>query len=202
MASNTLERELIDQGVLTIAGIDEAGRGPLAGPVFAACVIWQEDFDWSGIRDSKQVPAPEREKLAQRIRKGLTFAIASASVEEIDSLNILQATYLAMRRAWNDLPTQPQYTMVDGCWPKLPGKGRQVIGGDDLSYTIAAASILAKVARDHWMIEYGEQWPVYGFAQHKGYGTPRHLEALRIHGPCPIHRQSFAPVAAWTTAAH
>ncbi|MFZ4099542.1 MAG: ribonuclease HII [Chlamydiia bacterium] len=201
MSGDQLEREVLAQGHLSVAGIDEAGRGPLAGPVYAACVLWDPAFDWRGIRDSKIIPAKEREELAQRIEQGLVCAVASASVEEIEELNILQATFLAMRRAWKLMAQSPAYTLVDGCWPRLEGSGRKVIRGDDLSVSCGAASILAKVARDRWMTEQDRLWPQYGFAQHKGYGTPQHLAALRTHGPCAIHRRSFAPVAALQEAA-
>ncbi len=189
-----LERKALQLGHSVIVGIDEAGRGPLAGPVTAAAVIWRSDFSWQRIRDSKTVRAQEREELAHRIQDQLEWAVGVASVEEIDALNILQATYLAMQRALAGLPRSASYALVDGCWPNLAIPGEKVIRGDALSQSIAAASLIAKVHRDRIMVELDQQFPGYGFAQHKGYGTPGHLEALRRLGPSPAHRCSFAPV--------
>ncbi len=181
-----------------LAGVDEAGRGPLAGPVIAAAVILCPDDPIEGLRDSKKLSARQRERLAAEIRqRAHAFAIASASVEEIDELNILRATLLAMKRAVEGLDPQPTHVRVDGNRaPVLPGIAVQtLIDGDNLDPAIAAASILAKTVRDQLMLDYAEQFPGYGFEKHKGYGTAVHMAALRELGPCEIHRRSFAPVA-------
>ncbi len=181
-----------------IAGVDEAGRGPLAGPVVAAAVILDERQPIRGLGDSKTLTALRRERLFDEIRaKALCFNIAQASVDEIDALNILQATLLAMRRAVQGLRLKPHGVLVDG--NRLPIVGMQaqaIVKGDALVPAISAASILAKVQRDRWCLEMGERYPVYGFAQHKGYGTAAHLAALKAHGACAEHRKSFAPVRA------
>ena len=182
----------------TIAGVDEAGRGPLAGPVVAAAVILHPDHPIEGLRDSKKLSARRRERLAVEIReRALAFAVASASVEEIDRLNILRATLLAMTRAIEGLDPRPRHVRIDGKRaPRLDGmRVETVIGGDDQDPAIAAASILAKTVRDSLMLQYAEQFPAYGFERHMGYGTAVHMAALREHGPCEIHRRSFAPVA-------
>lgn len=182
----------------TIAGVDEAGRGPLAGPVVAAAVILHPDHPIEGLRDSKKLSARRREHLAVEIReRALAFAVASASVEEIDRLNILRATLLAMTRAIEGLDPRPRHVRIDGNRaPRLDGMCVEtVIGGDDQDPAIAAASILAKTVRDGLMLQYAEQFPAYGFERHMGYGTAVHMAALREHGPCEIHRRSFAPVA-------
>ena len=182
----------------TIAGVDEAGRGPLAGPVVAAAVILHPDHPIEGLRDSKKLSARRRERLAAEIReRALAFAVASASVEEIDRLNILRATLLAMTRAIEGLDPRPRHGRIDGNRaPRLDGmRVETVIGGDDQDPAIAAASILAKTVRDGLMLQYAEQFPAYGFERHMGYGTAVHMAALREHGPCEIHRRSFAPVA-------
>lgn len=181
-----------------IAGVDEAGRGPLAGPVYAAAVILAPDRPIEGLRDSKKLSARQRERLAAEIReKALCFAVTTASVEEIDRLNILQATMLAMTRAVDALSVSPALVRVDG--NKAPPiehiPVETLIGGDDLEPAIAAASILAKTERDALMLEYAKQYPGYGFEKHKGYGTKVHMEALRALGPSEVHRRSFAPVA-------
>lgn len=180
-----------------IAGVDEAGRGPLAGPVVAAAVILDDLNPIAGLADSKKLTARRREQLFGEIRaKALCFAVAQASVAEIEQLNILQATLLAMRRAVQGLRLSPKLVLVDGNrLPLLPMRAEAVVKGDALVAAISAASILAKVTRDHWCIDYDQAYPQYGFAQHKGYGTVQHLAALRQHGACPEHRKTFAPVA-------
>jgi len=177
-------------------GIDEAGRGPLAGPVFAAAVILDPGRRIKGLRDSKVLVAERREVLAVEIReRALAWAVASADVQEIDSINILQATLLAMRRAVEALPVVPTEAIVDGnqC-PRLACPVHAIVKGDRDVASISAASILAKTARDALMRELDALYPSYGFAQNKGYGTPEHLAALDRFGPCVIHRRSFAPV--------
>lgn len=180
-----------------IAGIDEAGRGCLAGPVVAAAVILPADHGLVGLNDSKQLSAPAREKLFPQIQqRALAWAVASASAAEIDRLNILQANFLAMRRAVAALGLHPALCRVDGNQdPRLGLPTALVVGGDALHEEIMAASILAKVARDRLLRELDVQYPGYGFAQHKGYGTAVHLAALRRLGPCAEHRMSFAPCA-------
>ena len=180
-----------------VAGVDEAGRGPLAGPVVAAAVILDQRQPIKGLADSKKLTALRREKLFDEIRaKALCCSIAQASVEEIDRLNILQATLLAMRRAVEGLRLKPNKVLVDG--NRLPDIGlpaQAIVGGDALVPAISAASILAKVHRDRWCLELDQLYPQYGFAKHKGYGTAAHLAALQAHGPCAEHRISFRPVA-------
>ena len=181
-----------------MAGVDEAGRGPLMGPVVAAAVILDELNPIEGLADSKKLTALRREKLYDEIRaKALCCSIAMASVEEIDKLNILQATMLAMKRAVEGLRLKPNKVLVDGNrLPTLVILAEAIVGGDALVPAISAASILAKVYRDQWCAEYHLLYPQYGFANHKGYGTAEHLAALQAHGACPQHRRSFAPVAA------
>ncbi|SFB97680.1 RNase HII [Polaromonas sp. OV174] len=181
-----------------IAGVDEAGRGPLAGPVVAAAVILDELNPIAGLADSKKLTALKREKLYDEIRaKALCCSVAMASVEEIDRLNILQATMLAMKRAVEGLRLKPNKVLVDGNrLPSLDILAEAIVKGDALVQSISAASILAKVSRDRWCAEFHLEYPQYGFAGHKGYGTAAHLAALREHGACPQHRRSFSPVAA------
>lgn len=182
--------------LLQIAGIDEAGRGPLAGPVVAAAVILDPERPVEGLRDSKQLAERERDRLAIEIcANSLAWAVAEAGVDEIDRINILQATFVAMRRAVMALGVVPVEALVDGnrC-PSLPCAVRAIPGGDRRIAAISAASILAKTARDRKLIELDRCYPAYGFAQNKGYGTPDHLAALSRHGPCPAHRRSFLPV--------
>jgi ribonuclease HII len=179
-----------------ICGVDEAGRGPLAGPVVAAAVILDPAKLILGLADSKKLSAARREKLAAEIRvKALAWCVAEASVEEIDSLNILQATLLAMQRAVAGLSLTPSEVLIDGnrC-PTLSLPARAIIGGDASIAEISAASILAKTVRDAGLLTLHAQFPEYGFDRHKGYGTAAHLEALRRFGPSPVHRRSFAPV--------
>ena len=185
------------------AGVDEAGRGPLAGPVVAAAVILDDTKRIRGLADSKVLTPLQRDRLYDAIReKALCCAIGEASVAEIDELNILQATLLAMRRAVEGLRLKPVKVLVDG--NRLPALGvlaEAIVGGDAKVRSISAASIIAKVTRDRMLGELHEQFPQYGFAAHKGYGTREHLEALRLHGPCLHHRRSFSPVAAAYAAA-
>lgn len=180
-----------------VAGVDEAGRGPLAGPVVAAAVILDELHPIQGLADSKKLSPVRREKLYHEIRaKALCCSIAEASVEEIDRLNILQATLLAMRRAVEGLRLKPVKVLVDGNrLPVLDVLAEAIVKGDAKIPAISAASILAKVYRDRWCADYDRVFPQYGFATHKGYGTAEHLAALNEHGACPQHRKSFAPVA-------
>lgn len=179
------------------AGVDEAGRGPLAGPVVAAAVILDDLNPIRGLNDSKKLTAKRREALFDEIRaRALCFAIAEAKVQEIDELNILQATMLAMRRAVEALRLPPKLVLVDGNrLPTLGVRAEAIVKGDALVPAISAASILAKVHRDRLCDELHLQYPVYGFDKHKGYGTAQHLAALQAHGPAPCHRMSFAPVA-------
>lgn len=180
-----------------IAGVDEAGRGPLAGPVVAAAVILDDLKPIKGLADSKQLTARRREKLYDEIRaKALCCSTAQASVEEIDRLNILNATMLAMQRAVQGLRLKPAKVLVDGNrLPPLDVLAEAIVSGDALVPAISAASILAKVTRDRLLDELDQRHPAYGFARHKGYGTAQHLQALLVHGPLPEHRRSFAPVA-------
>jgi ribonuclease HII len=180
-----------------VAGVDEAGRGPLAGPVVAAAVILDDLHPIAGLNDSKKLSASRREALFDEIRaKALCCSVAEASVEEIDRLNILQATLLAMRRAVQGLRLKPAKVLVDGNrLPPLEVLAEAIVGGDAKVAAISAASILAKVTRDRQLVELHARHPEYGFDRHKGYGTADHLAALRRHGALPVHRRSFAPVA-------
>jgi len=180
-----------------VAGVDEAGRGPLAGPVVAAAVILDARNPIQGLADSKVLTARRREQLFDEIRaKALCCSIAQASVEEIDRINILQATLLAMRRAVEGLRLKPALVLVDGNrLPVLDVLAEAIVKGDSKVPAISAASILAKVTRDRWCAELDAQYPQYGFAGHKGYGTAEHLQALQTHGACPQHRKTFSPVA-------
>ena len=180
-----------------LAGVDEAGRGPLAGPVVAAAVILNPSKPIKGLNDSKKLSAKRRDALFDEIQdKALCLCVAQASVQEIDELNILRATLLAMQRAVAGLRLAPAKVLVDGNQlPVLPMLCEAVVGGDALIAEISAASILAKVQRDRWCAEVDLSWPAYGFAKHKGYGTAAHLQALQEHGPCELHRRTFAPIA-------
>ena len=183
---------------LLTGGVDEAGRGPLAGPVFAACVVLNPDRPIDGLADSKTLSEKKRDALAIAIKENAAaWAIGIASVQEIDQINILQASILAMKRAVENLPFMPDIVLVDGNQkPTLTCKVRTIIRGDSLIPAISAASILAKTARDAEMRRMHQYFPRYGFDQHKGYPTPKHLAALQQHGVSAIHRQSFAPVKA------
>jgi len=181
--------------ILVCAGVDEAGRGPLAGPVVAAAVILNPARPIRGLADSKVLAPERREVLAKRIRERATaFAVALAAVDEIDTLNILQASMLAMQRAVEALSVPPEEVLVDGnrC-PNIAFRVRAIVRGDASVPSISAASILAKTARDAMLRELDREYPAYGFARHKGYATPEHLAALALHGPCPAHRRSFSP---------
>lgn len=181
-----------------VAGVDEAGRGPIAGPVVAACVVLPSDHAIEGIADSKCLTTARRQRLFTLIRdRAVALGIGLASPAEIDRLNILQASLLAMRRAVQRLPFRPALLLIDGnhCLPNYPFPQRAIVDGDATSEVIAAASILAKVVRDRLMEDYDRLYPLYGFARHKGYATPAHLHLLRHHGVSPLHRRSFAPVA-------
>ena len=188
-----IEKELLASGVAPVCGVDEAGRGPLAGPVCAAAVLLPPGLEIAGLNDSKKLSGAKRERLYDEItQKALSYGIAFASVEEIETLNILGATYLAMNRAIAQLDPPPALALIDGNRNAgIEYASRCVIGGDAKCASIAAASILAKVTRDRYMLEMAERFPEYGFAQHKGYGTQAHYDALRRYGPCPIHRPSF-----------
>ena len=190
-------------GHAQVAGVDEAGRGPLAGPVMAAAVILPADFMHAVLNDSKQLSPKQREQIYAELKADarLHISSASASVEEIERLNILRASHLAMERAVRGLPREPDICIIDGLpVPRFPWRHEGIVKGDGLSLSIAAASIIAKVERDQFMLAADAEYPQYGFAAHKGYGTPLHLARLREHGPCPLHRRTFQPVAQLTLA--
>lgn len=188
------ERAYAD-GIAAVCGVDEAGRGPLAGDVYAAAVILPRGVEIEGVNDSKKLSEKKREKLFDVIQeKSLSWCIAAATVEEIDRLNILQATFLAMRRAVSGLDIHPELVLVDGNRNPFQGeaqKAQTIVGGDAKSASIAAASILAKVARDRYMKELASKYPQYAFEKHKGYGTKLHYELLREHGISDVHRKTF-----------
>ena len=193
MLDYTIENQLHEEGYAVVCGVDEAGRGPLCGPVFAAACILPDGLVLEGLNDSKKLTPKKRDKLFDLIcENAIAYCIASASVEEIDELNILEADLLAMRRAIDGLSLKADFALIDGNIARgfqIPA--RAVIGGDAKSPSIAAASILAKVARDRDCIALDEQYPQYGIAKHKGYGTKQHMDALRTYGPSPIHRKQF-----------
>ena len=193
MLDYTIENQLHEEGYAVVCGVDEAGRGPLCGPVFAAACILPDGLVLEGLNDSKKLTPKKRDKLFDLIcENAIAYCIASASVEEIDELNILEADLLAMRRAIDGLAIKADFALIDGNIARgfqIPA--RAVIGGDAKSPSIAAASILAKVARDRDCIALDEQYPHYGIAKHKGYGTKQHMDALRTYGPSPIHRKQF-----------
>lgn len=193
----SFDKQYYDKGLLTVAGIDEAGRGPLAGPVVAAAVILPQEIIIPGLNDSKQLSAKKRDELFEIIReKAVSFFISEVDNDIIDCVNILQATFIAMANAALNMKTVPDICLVDGNHkiPALKMPQEALVDGDAKSAAIAAASVLAKVTRDRIMEKYALEYPGYGFEKHKGYGTKAHLEALKKLGPCPIHRQSFAPV--------
>ncbi len=187
------DKTFYSDGIVNVCGVDEAGRGPLAGPVCAAACILPVGLGIPGLDDSKKLSPKKREELYDIIvSSAITFGIAFASVEEIESLNILNATFLAMNRAIEQLFPQPALALIDGnrnSGIRIPS--RCVVKGDSLCADIAAASVLAKVTRDRYMLAMAKQYPLYGFEKHKGYGTVQHYAALRDYGPCPIHRPSF-----------
>lgn len=187
------ERAAMLKGYSCVCGVDEAGRGPLAAPVFAAAVILPTGLEIPGLNDSKKLSAKKREYLFDVIQeKALAYSVAYATEKEIDEINILQATFLAMRRAVEGLVPRPDYALVDGNrLPELSVPAETIIKGDGLSASIAAASIMAKVSRDRLMEEIDRIYPQYQFAKHKGYGTALHVEMLKKYGPCPVHRRSF-----------
>ena len=187
------EKELKEKGYTAVCGVDEAGRGPLAGPVCAAAVILPDDVVIEGLNDSKKLSEKKREKLFSEIcEKAVCYSIAFATEQEIDEINILQATFLAMKRAVEGLSVKADYVLVDGDkMPPITADGKSVIKGDAVCKSIAAASILAKVERDRYCLEMDEKYPEYGFAKHKGYPTEFHRKAVVDFGPCPEHRLTF-----------
>lgn len=191
------EKYFWSRGFQHVAGVDEAGRGPLAGPVFAAAVILPENVTLNGVRDSKKISSQQREELFKRIcEKALSFSIGLSTENEIDALNIRQASFLAMKRALRGLSLQPDMVFVDGFdIPDILHAQFSLIKGDDKSASIASASILAKVARDYYMLALDRELPHYEFRKHKGYATELHLQKLKQYGPSPVHRMSFAPCA-------
>lgn len=190
------EEAVYRQGYQCVAGIDEAGRGPLAGPVVAAAVVLPRGARLPGVQDSKRLSARQREKCCRMIEECASeIAVGLVEPSEIDRINILRATFQAMIRALSKLQTTPDYVLIDGPYTlPVPSAQQGIPGGDRMSISIAAASIVAKVYRDRLMQEYHQLYPAYGFDKHKGYGTPQHLAALRREGPCPIHRMSFRGV--------
>ena len=197
MPSLRHEKLAYADGATIIAGVDEAGRGPLAGPVVAAAVILPHEYRHKVLNDSKQLTERERETLYAELTTApeIRWATGLSDVAIIDSYNILRATWRAMVLALDALPVKPDYVLVDGLHvPAIRLRQKAIVKGDAKSYSIAAASVIAKVTRDRLMLQFHSQYPQYNFAQHKGYGTPEHLAALAQHGPSPIHRRSFAPV--------
>jgi len=190
------EKKLRRKNITLIAGIDEAGRGPLAGPVVAAAVILPELFDLPGLTDSKKLSAKKREQLFKPIRQqALAVGVGFVHADEVDEINILQATIKAMTTALGRLHIEPQHLLIDGITPlPLPLAQQTIKKGDSRSLSIAAASVIAKVVRDRMMVVYDRHYPQYGFAGHKGYGSAKHRALIAQHGPCPLHRKSFAGV--------
>ena len=198
MPDDALESALRARGLTKVAGVDEAGRGPLAGPVSAAAVILPPGWRCPGLDDSKKLTAAKRERLFEVITLDATvsWSLAYAEPEEIDRLNILRATHAAMARAVEGLKAAVDHCLIDGLRVRdFPWRHDGIVKGDGKSLSIAAASIIAKVSRDRVMLEFAREFPEYGFERHMGYGTKAHLEALRVHGPCRLHRRSFQPVA-------
>lgn len=192
------ETQLRLEGFLIVAGIDEAGRGPLAGPVTAGAVVLPDDYRHDVLNDSKKLSEKQRETIYVELTtdERVFWSAASVEPEEIDRINILRATWRAMGKAFQQLSRSADVALIDGRPVRdFPGQHRALVKGDSLSLSIAAASVIAKVHRDRLMVEYASHYPEYGFERHKGYGTAWHLAALRRHGPCPIHRRSFAPVS-------
>ncbi len=194
--TDRFEKRARRRGARLIAGVDESGRGPLAGPVVVAAVIFDKRRYPDGVDDSKRLDARTREAVFEAILNTATVSVAVASRERVDRMNILRASLWGMTRAVAGLALRPDYVLVDGNMlpPDLPCPAEAIVDGDALSLSIAAASIVAKVTRDRLMARVGRAFPNYGFERHKGYSTAAHFEALRVHGPCPHHRQSFAPV--------
>lgn len=191
------------QGHDLVAGIDEAGRGPLAGPVCAAAVVLPDGFEHDSLNDSKQLSVDKRERIYEEITvmPGLVWSVVMIHADEIDRINILRATHAAMCRAVLELAPSPNFVLIDGKpVPNFPLPCQALVKGDSLSLSIAAASVIAKVTRDRFMIAAAREYSEYGFETHKGYGTRAHLAALRQHGPCPLHRRSFEPVYQLTLA--
>lgn len=191
------EDTLRARGLRFIAGVDEAGRGPLAGPVVAAAVLLPPGYTHPVLDDSKKLTSRKRDALFAELTadSAIVWSYAVVDVGEIDRINILRATHEGMRRAVAGLNTQPEHVLIDGLPVRpFPVEQTALVGGDGLSFSIAAASVIAKVTRDRLMLELDTQFPYYGFAKHKGYGTAAHLAALKAHGPCPFHRRSFLPV--------
>jgi len=192
------ELQIINAGSKLVAGIDEAGRGPLAGPVTAAAVILPIDIVIPKLDDSKKLTSKTREKLFDELTNHpeIHYSIAHIEAFEIDQINILEATRLAMRNTANQLKPTPSHCLIDGLpVPDFPISSTAIVKGDQKSISIAAASIIAKVTRDRIMVELAQKWPAYGFDKHKGYGTKQHLEAIKTHGPCPAHRKTFKPIS-------
>lgn len=196
MLERLYEQKAHHQGYKRIAGVDEAGRGPLAGPVVAAAVVLPSALSISGIADSKVLSSKEREEIFNQVidHPDIDYGIGIVSAEQIDALNILQATFLAMSLAVKNLSFQPDFLLVDGnLSPRLGISDQPIVKGDTFELSIALASVLAKVKRDHVMMELDARYPLYGFAKHKGYGTQKHRLAIQTHGISPVHRKSFAP---------
>lgn len=203
MAFPTLdeEKKLLSRGIKLIAGVDEVGRGPLAGPVVAAAVVFKNfnnDIQDIGIKDSKKLSLKQREKIFKILtdHPDINYTIGIISESAIDKINILQASLAAMKKAVSQLKVQPEFLLIDGQFTleDMVISQKAVVSGDEKVFSIAAASVIAKVTRDRMMLEYGLKYPLYGFDKHKGYGTKTHLEALKKYGPCEIHRKSFGPV--------
>lgn len=201
MPDFSFEQRLWDDGITLIAGIDEAGRGPLAGPVSAAAVVLPKDFTNNLLDDSKKITEKKREQLYTELTSddSIKWSVSLVDEQEIDSINILKATHLAMAKSVKQLISTDcsvEFCLIDGLnVPRFPYASKGIVKGDALSLSIAAASIIAKVTRDRKMQEYAIMYPQYGFEKHKGYGTKQHLAALELHGPTPIHRRSFSPIA-------